>query len=96
MGSKRSVTLDNGTILGILRNAAVLKRFPALRNVAKRLPKAGCGRCGSRKSAKQRNVVLQGLKQTIFSWPEAQKKGLKKVLGADELIVVINKRVIKF
>lgn len=97
MSKGRIVILDNASVVGILNNTAALNAFPALKNVAKQLKrkKAGCGRCGGSR-AKVIHTVSTNVKAMIGAWPADKKQTLKKILNADTVRVVINKKMTEF
>ena len=95
MSKTHIVTLDNSALIGLLRNAAAVKAFPAFKNIAKQLKTKtrGCGRCGR---GKAKDAVANSVKQLIGGWPTTNKQTLKKLLGVDRIRMVIDKKVKEF
>ena len=84
----RLLLLDDSVMLGLLKNPAVVNRFPFMRAVAQQVSAgktAGCVPCGT--STNQAPVDLSGIRAAIDSMSPADKDALKVILSADRIRV---------
>jgi hypothetical protein len=83
---RQLVVIEDGTLVGMARNPAIVAQFPFLASLAVApVHRAGCGRCGGRSSAQQ--AAFNAAKATIAGLDHDAKNRLRSLLNANKLRV---------
>lgn len=92
--SERVVTITDQTIVGLLKNAAVIAASPALATYAKQLNGIkGCGCSG--KSAAVRRAAVTGTKAVIAA-SESVRSIVKSQLKAGRIRMYVQKKLVEY
>lgn len=89
--TERRVTITDSLVTQMIASPKFRKEFPFLATAYLKL-KAGvksCGKCGRKRKTNQAD--LSALRATLASMGNNKKLKLKKMLGADQVIVAVQK-----
>lgn len=92
----RAVTLTNSSIEALLKRKDVLKAFPRMAGISKRLASDIRGCSCSGKTHKHLDRAVQDVKQLMSVWSSERKNTLKKLLKADVVRMYVGKKMVEF
>lgn len=79
---RKLVMIEEGTLISLSLNAAILKEFPFLGTIGAKTKPRGCGSCG--RAAAARSAVFGDIKRQIASMADDRKRRLKELLHAEK------------
>lgn len=81
---KKLVVIEDGALLSMANNAAIIREFPFLSALASRnLGNRGCGRCG--RARVERTIAYMSAKIKLAGMDATKKRRLKELLNAQQV-----------